>query len=141
MTNVPVVNKGHAQRHKEESQEHIKTAYVCDPTVELNDIVYLDSSGIIMPVSALDSESCLSAIGCAVKKDSLTKCRVSYGGLCFDFTGLTPGKRYYISDISPGKIIDTCFTDSDFGKIIKYIGVARDSETLFLDLSRPPVQC
>jgi hypothetical protein len=140
MTNTPAIAKGHPQRHLAESQEHIETAYVCDVDVELNDVVYVGASGVLAQADASDIETCKTIIGVVVEKPGPAECRVKYHGLCFDFTGLVPGKRYWLSDQSPGKLIDTPFDDDDFGVVLKYVGVARDSQTLFLDLSQPPIQ-
>lgn len=104
----------------------------CDPSVNIGDFVYVDAAAVLQPALA-DDISTSKVLGVII--DDGPPCVIKATGGYTGFTGLIPGDRYFLSETVPGGIQNTVPTTS--GHVIKLVGTALSSTTLFIDTSQP----
>lgn len=106
--------------------------YVADPSCNLLDIVYLQSSDTVAPADADDAGK-QPVIGFVKQFVVPGTASVQYGGELSGFSGLIAGATYYMS-VTPGQISDTPPTNP--GDIIQRVGFAKNSTTLVVMVDR-----
>ena len=107
----------------------------CELGLNIGQFVYIDGTGILRAALA-DDISTAKVIGVVSDTDvSGTPCTIKATGSVDAYTGLTPGVRYFLSETVAGGIQSTVPTTS--GHVIKMVGIALDSTTLFIDTTQP----
>jgi hypothetical protein len=108
----------------------------CDLSLTIGQFVYVDALGILRPAKA-DDISTAKVIGVITGTDSSfgSPCDVKATGPVTAYVGLVPGDRYFLSQTVLGGIQSTVPTTS--GHVIKFVGTALSSTTLFIDTSQP----
>ena len=108
----------------------------CDLSLVIGQFVYVDALGILRPALA-DDIATGKVIGVVSGTDSSfgTPCDIKATGSVTAYVGLTPGERYFLSETAPGGIQTTVPTTS--GHVIKFVGTALSTDTLFIDTSQP----
>jgi hypothetical protein len=99
--------------------------------------VYVDNLGDLQPANS-SSISTSHVIGVVFEEiDSFGNCNIKTVGPVGGYVGLTIGQKYYLSTTVPGGLQSTPPTGS--GEVVKLIGTAINSTTLFVNTTQPLV--
>lgn len=111
---------------------------ICGPTDSVGDLVYISGpkSGNDFMVSKVDNKdgSKMAAIAVIVSKSTPTNANIRFSGELKDvFTGLIPGKRYFVGNT--GQPVATVPTPGSPTErlYVQCVGVATNTDTLRLD--------
>lgn len=102
----------------------------CDVTVAVGDVVRWQSPGIVEKAQALTGAG--SAVGICVAKSAPALCTVMTDGLTAIYVGLTPGARYFLSDVTPGLLVTPA--PSAGGSFVQEVGEALSATQLIVDV-------
>lgn len=102
-----------------------------DPLLSVGDCVYVDTFGVFQPVLATTSDTA-RAVGFVNNIIFAGQVVVRSYGAIEAFTGLTPGKKYFVSESLPGKIQLAPPTTS--GYALKKVGIAQNTTTLLINI-------
>jgi len=117
-------------------------SFVAGGSISANDVVYVDSPGLVHKASATTSPQATAAGVALDGGSSGSLIRVNPDGLFGNFTGLTPGEVQYIS-LTSGEIstYETWITDlagsSLPGAFLARVGTAASTSGLDVEFSRP----
>ena len=110
----------------------------CNVSLTLGQFVYVDATGTFQAGLADDiSTARLVGVVSGIDSSFGTPCDVKATGTVTAYTGLVPGQEYFLSETVAGCIQGTAATTS--GHVMRSVGRALSSDTLFIDLSKPPV--
>lgn len=125
---------GHRSEHLDEGHKHIFTNFACDGSVQMYDLVFIGSTGILESSDSTNATHVRATIGMVIEKPSAAEARVKYNGLIFDYDEtLVKGSTYFMDPSNPGRITNIVPTGN---VVLSKVGVALDEETFFLDISR-----
>lgn len=102
-------------------------SFDCDTTVEEQDLVYVDTNGIMRKAQA-NSRSTMPAIGWVTRKLSAGRCEISDFALIKDLAGVVQGAAYFVSEDVAGAIQDQ--PPEDTGFVLQKVGVGLSSDKL-----------
>lgn len=111
-------------------------AVICELGLVVGQFVYIDAFGVLQGGLA-DDISTSKVIGVVWDTDDSggADCEIKATGPVIAYTGLVTGERYFLSETVPGGISSTVPTTP--GHVIKFVGTALTSTSLFVDTSQP----
>jgi len=105
----------------------------CSTFEKVGDFVYISGSNTVSKTDISNINSSL-ALGVIVSKPTATTCEVQMEGLCNVFTGLIPGRTYFLS-LTKGSISSLPPVIS--GSILLEVGKALTPTSLILHIKSP----
>ena len=114
----------------ENQSGNLITEGACDVGITVDDIVYVDGSGIFQKADASDI-STAKAVGLVTSKPTTTTCIITISGLISSLTGLISGTIYFLSE-TPGQIQNT---KPAAGSVIVPIGQSLAADKLIVNFS------
>lgn len=99
--------------------------YNCPVAVEVGDVVYQTTTADLVDRTDASDGTKIDAIGWVVEKITTTSCKVTNDVGPVPGLGLTPGSRLWLSNVQPGKVVETPPSSPAFEV---EIGVAKDTE-------------
>lgn len=108
--------------------------FSCLAGVAVRDVVYVSAANTVAKAQA-NAAGTMPAIGFVSAKPNATTATVRFSGELDGFAGLTPNATYYVSASSAGSITATAPSTHavDFQQAV---GVAKDADTLLIDVDR-----
>lgn len=117
-----------------EYAESVLNTYTADEALSARDVLYISAADNVSKAIA-DNTSASYAMGLAKAAAADTNpVQVQSEGVLTGFSGLTPGSRYYLSDITAGAITSTIPTSS--GKTIVQVGYAKSATALHIHIEQ-----
>lgn len=117
-----------------ESAESILNMYTADEALSARDVLYISAADNVSKAIA-DNTSASYAMGLAKAAAADTNpVQVQSEGVMTGFSALTPGARYYLSDVTAGAITSTIPTSS--GKTIVQVGYAKSATALHIHIEQ-----
>ena len=103
----------------------------CNSSVEVEDLVYIDSLGILRKAKA-DDPSTMPAIGIVSQKISPTKCFIAKSFTALTYTGVTPRDVFFVSETNAGEVQDT--VPSTPGRVWQNVGMGLNSNKIHISV-------
>jgi hypothetical protein len=106
--------------------------FSCAGTVSVGDVVYISANDTVDKALATFASGKYKAVGVVSSKPTATTCKVASVGEV-PIAGLTAGSIYYLSTTVAGAVTSTASSTS--GDVVKNIGVAKDANTLVVQVT------
>ena len=116
--------------------EVLEGLWSCTVTEQVGDAVFENVANAVRQSNA-SSTATMPVIGIVISKPTPTTCVIARSGEVAVFAGLTVGQEYYAST-TPGQLTTTIPTIS--GQVAQYVGYARNTTTLVVQLRDPLVR-
>lgn len=116
--------------------EVLEGLWSCTVTEQVGDAVFENVANSVRQSNA-SSTANMPVIGIIINKPTPTSCIIARSGEVAVFAGLTVGQEYYAST-TPGQL--TAVVPTTSGQVAQYVGYARNTTTLVVQLRDPLVR-
>jgi len=117
--------------------EVLEGEWNCTVAEQIGDVVFESAADTVRQANAA-STATMPAVGVIILKPTATTCIIAKAGEVALFAGLMVGQEYYVSETTPGDITQDIPTGS--GEVVHYVGKAKNTTTLLIDLGQPTVR-